>query len=265
MKIRGMRWGYDGGGVACGPVEGSTIVEICVTNNEKNYFVVDSRMSEFERVWVSPVPLFDLLIESNHYDVNFEYEFEKVLKSAVEDYDYEIGNEPEEMKASDFAKVIRLARTAMEQNDCYGNDNLTNFKLAEEFIKEYVDGNFDETDIPEPYADFGEDDILDIMEFGTFSEEEIILRFRKLVLRVCSEEEYEEKYRKLLEDILHGTSDDIGVEGDDSDGTYIYHIINIEGKDMTIDFELRKYLESSDTEENAASEIGVYGYDFYIV
>ena len=30
MKILNMRWGYDGGGMACGPVEGSAIVEIMV-------------------------------------------------------------------------------------------------------------------------------------------------------------------------------------------------------------------------------------------
>ena len=171
MKIRKMNWGYDGGGVACGPVEGSTIVEICVTKDEKNYFVVVSRMSEFERVWVSPVPLYDLLIEANHYDVDFDNEFDKVEKTALEDYDYEIGYEPEEMYKSEFAKVIRLARTAMEQNDCFSNDNLTNVKAAEEFIKEYVDGNFDEMDIPEPYVDFrDEDEFFD--EDELFEEEE---------------------------------------------------------------------------------------------
>ena len=38
------------------------------------------------------------------------------------------------------------------------HSNLTNVKAAEEFIKEYVDGNFDEMDIPEPYADFRDED-----------------------------------------------------------------------------------------------------------
>ena len=36
---------YDGGGMACGPVSGSMIVEVCVTDKEgHNFFVVVSQM-----------------------------------------------------------------------------------------------------------------------------------------------------------------------------------------------------------------------------
>ena len=53
MVVRNMRWGYDGGGIACGPVEGNTIVEICVTaNDHHNYFVVASRTGEFEKITI---------------------------------------------------------------------------------------------------------------------------------------------------------------------------------------------------------------------
>ena len=58
MKIRNMRWGYDGGGVACGPVSGSSVVEVCVTDERHNYFVIVSEMDGFQRVGVSPMPLF---------------------------------------------------------------------------------------------------------------------------------------------------------------------------------------------------------------
>lgn len=51
MKIRDMRWGYDGGGVACGPVEGNTIVEICVTEDDKhNYFVLVNLVHKFRSI-----------------------------------------------------------------------------------------------------------------------------------------------------------------------------------------------------------------------
>ena len=54
MKIRNLRWGYDGGGVACGPVSGNSLVEVCITGNDKHtYFVIVSQMDGFERTsWI---------------------------------------------------------------------------------------------------------------------------------------------------------------------------------------------------------------------
>ena len=47
MKILNMRWGYDGGCMACGPVEGSAIVEIMVReDNGTTAFVTASRMED---------------------------------------------------------------------------------------------------------------------------------------------------------------------------------------------------------------------------
>jgi len=158
MKVRAMRWGYDGGGMACGPVEGNTIVEICVTSERKNYFVTVSRMSEFEHVYVSPLPAFDLLIHSNHYDVEFEHEYEKGTAHVVEDYDYEIGNEPEEMAASSFAKVIHLARLAMQE--CYSScTQEEDYAEAQEFIKKYIDKDIEDIELPELENEFCEDEM----------------------------------------------------------------------------------------------------------
>lgn len=161
MKILGMRWGYDGGGIACGPVEGNTIVEISVTNEDRhNFFVVVSRMSEFERVFVSPIPLFDLLMSSNHYDVDSEAEFEKVTDNALEDYSYELPEMPEEMNKSEFAKVIHLARLAMEQY--YGSDDAASvYETAQAFIKDYIDNDLDEMDLPDIEFESGEDEYED--------------------------------------------------------------------------------------------------------
>jgi hypothetical protein len=157
MKIRALRWGYDGGGIACGPVEGNTIVEICATNSEKqNVFVTVSRMSEFEHVYISPLPAFDLLIHLNHYDVDFETEYAKVTAHTIEDYDYEIGDEPNGMFDSAYAKVIHLARLAMQEY-YFGESKDSDSVRAEKFIEEYIGKDFDAVELP-PLADETEDD-----------------------------------------------------------------------------------------------------------
>ncbi len=158
MKVRNMRWGYDGGGMACGPVDGNWIVEICVTGNDKhNYFVLETRMSEFARIFVSPVPLFDIMIQSNHYDVDSMDEFEKAVTHSIEDYDYEIGDEPEEMEESEFAKAIHLVRVAMQQFYDNEDDEADYYQTAQDFIEPYVDEELEEMELPE-IKDEGEDD-----------------------------------------------------------------------------------------------------------
>ena len=168
MKIRTMHWGYDGGGVACGPVEGNTIIEICVTADDNhNYFVMAMRMSEFMKIIVSSMPLFDVIIHMNHYDVEFETEWEKVTSNVLESFDYEIGDAPEEeMAHSRFSKVLHLIRVAMQ--GYYGDDDEeTDAQTAMEFIKPYVGEDLEEMELPEldekdPYdedeEDFDEDE-----------------------------------------------------------------------------------------------------------
>ena len=149
MKIRNMRWGYDGGGMACGPVDGSTLVEICVTDSDgHNFFIIDSRMDVYERIGVSPLPLFDVLMYMTYSDVQFEDEFAKYGANVIEDYEYEIGDEPDEMLESKFAKVIHLARLAMKTY--YGNDDETTaFQTALEFLEPYADKDIETIELPE--------------------------------------------------------------------------------------------------------------------
>ena len=156
MKIRNLRWGYDGGGMACGPVEGSTLVEICATDSDgHNFFIIDSRMDVYECIGVSPLPMFDVLMYMMHSDVQFEDEFAKYGANVIEDYDYEIGDEPEEMLESRYAKVIHLARLAM--NAYYGNDDETTaFETAAKFIEPYVNEDVDTMELPELLYDEGE-------------------------------------------------------------------------------------------------------------
>lgn len=157
MKIRGLHWGYDGGGMACGSVSGSTIVEICVTDERHNYFVIVSEMDGFQRVGVSPMPLFDILIHMMHYDVQFDEEFAKYEANVIEDYDYENGDEPDEMYGSRFAKVIHLARLAM-QAYTESEDGRPDMQAAMEFIEPYVNRDISEMDLLELEEETDEDE-----------------------------------------------------------------------------------------------------------
>ena len=149
MKIRNIRWGYDGGGMACGPVSGNMLVEVCVTDKEGHiYFVIVSQMDCFQRIGVSPMPLFDILIHMMHYDVKFNEEFPKYESNVIEDYEFEIGDEPEEMLESRFAKAIHLARVAMQAYMSL-DGSVPEALAAEEFIKPYIDEDIDDMGLPE--------------------------------------------------------------------------------------------------------------------
>lgn len=158
MIVRNMRWGYDGGGMACGPVEGSSIVELIVTHNDAVQFIVVSRMSEFENVYVSPFSLFDSLIYSNNDDVDFGMEVEKVEKICTEFYSHEIYEPHASMKKSKLYKAINLARLAMKKYYEMGlqseEDELAKCK---EFIEDYLDEDISKMKIPTVKYDEDED------------------------------------------------------------------------------------------------------------
>ena len=103
-----MRWAYDGGGIACGPVEGSTITEI-MFHDEENcpYFVSASRMSEFVNVYASEVSLFDLLLWAGIGDSNIEDYMQKIEKYSVAEFDTEIG-EYDDILESDYKDEMIL-------------------------------------------------------------------------------------------------------------------------------------------------------------
>lgn len=78
-----MRWGYDGGGMACGPVEGSYITEIMFKDDKgRLLFASVSRLMEFVNVYVSEVPLFDLLMHIADSEVDIEYEMKRLEKNS---------------------------------------------------------------------------------------------------------------------------------------------------------------------------------------
>ena len=147
MIVRSMRWGYDGGGMACGPVEGTYIVELMVTAEDKrNYFVVCSILCEFIRVEISEVSLFDLEIEMNHSNVDFDYELEKVQKLPLETYDTELQEDSysdQTMFSSLFAPAIRLALAALK---VYCSSDTADDEPAENFIGEFIGKDISSTE-----------------------------------------------------------------------------------------------------------------------
>ena len=117
-------------------------------------------MSEYEHVYISPLPAFDLLIQSNHDDVDFEQEYEKVTKYTIEEYDYEIGDEPEDMFSSAYAKIIHLARLAMQEY-YFVESEINDQVRADKFIEVYVESDFDQMELPELENENEEDEEMD--------------------------------------------------------------------------------------------------------
>ena len=89
MVIKNMRWGCDDGGMACGPVEPSYMVETLVSDeNEHNYFILCSRLCDDYRVDIAETPLFDLLMYAPLGQA-FDYELKKLEKASIENYNFE--------------------------------------------------------------------------------------------------------------------------------------------------------------------------------
>ena len=153
MKIRSLRWGYDGGGAACGPVSGSCIAEVCATDEEgRNFWIIDSRYEEFEKIIVSPMPLFDVMMHMMHPDVQLEHEYEKCKEQGIEIFDFMIYKPDETLEEFDYRLAIRVVRLALQkywEMPMDGRDEETarafigpylNRELTDDLVPEVVDG-----------------------------------------------------------------------------------------------------------------------------
>ena len=164
MFIKNMRWGCDDGGMACGPVEPSYMVETLVSDeNEHNYFILCSRLCDDYRVDIAEMPLFDLMMYAPLGQA-FDYELKKLEKASIEHYNFEKEEayDPDEydedeeipegfdlfdcpeMFESRFANAIKLTLAAMEQ--CWGAENPTD-QDARGFMEKYLGKNIDEMDL----------------------------------------------------------------------------------------------------------------------
>lgn len=134
MKAISMRWGYDGGGIACGPVEGSTVAEITFLDEDGRFvFVSASRLMEFVNLFVSPVPLYDLLIQLAISE-DIEYERKILTKTAKEKYSIELPY-TEDINESKYCGELYLTLIANDHYELGDGE-----KEAEDWIYEYNNG-----------------------------------------------------------------------------------------------------------------------------
>lgn len=146
MKILNMRWGYDGGGMCCGPVDGSCVAEIMVRlDNGQTRFVTVSRYEEAEKTIVTELSVFDVLMAMMSNYADFDIEYGKVMAAAIETYDYEIYELDEKLLKSEFLPIVRLARVALNDIDF---DTIESGKGTGEFIAPYLDIEVSALEIP---------------------------------------------------------------------------------------------------------------------
>ena len=152
MKVRNLRWGESCGGMACGPIEGSSVVELCVTWKGGTYFIADSCLMEFEHIFVSPMPLFDVLINMDRMDVDTEEEYNKVSEASILEFECEIEDDlddAQDLGETEFRKTIEFVRYALQT---YFESSLAedeDYEMAQKFIEPYVGEDILKAEIPE--------------------------------------------------------------------------------------------------------------------
>lgn len=134
MRPISMRWGYDGGGMACGPVEGSTVTEITFLDEDgRLVFVSATRLMEFVNMYVSNVPLYDLLIQLAVCE-DADYEIALMSKTAKEEHSLEVPN-IQAINGSEYCGELYLTLVANDHFELgYGEEE------AEDWIYEYNNG-----------------------------------------------------------------------------------------------------------------------------
>lgn len=127
MKLLDMKWGYDGGGVCCGPVAGSTIVEIEVLDeNDEKFYVHNSRCGSYPCEYI-------VISRESGFEIAMGQDLDRIMaykeSAANKVYEHEIGEQSQEAENSPFAPVMRLTQMAMEAGE-------TGMK-AEEWFADY--------------------------------------------------------------------------------------------------------------------------------
>lgn len=146
MVLRNVRYGYEDGGMACGPVPGTSNVELIVTNDEgKSSFILLSKYCMYETVFVSDLSLFDIVMNMNNYEVDLDNELEKVESNSRYELEYEYEYDPKtdetimtkemyEGIPSEYHSAIRFGRKVMLM---YEDEEL--HKNMDELIKDTLD------------------------------------------------------------------------------------------------------------------------------
>ena len=142
MKIMGMRWGYDGGGMACGPVGGTCVVEVRFeTQTGEAVLVTTAVMENYEHIDVSAAPLYDKWMDDT-------FTADEAEEIAFEDYDFSIDDDFSDacFDRSAYRSAIRFTRYCMEQY--MKTDGYPDQEAADRFIAGYIGVDPDTLQIP---------------------------------------------------------------------------------------------------------------------
>lgn len=146
MVLRNVRYGYEDGGMACGPVPGTSNVELMVTNDEgKSSFILLSKYCMYETVFISDLSLFDVVMIMKRYDIDFDNELEKIESNSRYELEYEYEYDPKtdetimtkemyEGIPGDYHSAITFGRKVMLM---YEDEELQ--KNIDELIKDTLD------------------------------------------------------------------------------------------------------------------------------
>ena len=133
MVLRNARYGYEDGGMACGPVPG------------KSSFILFSKYCMYETVFISDLSLFDVVMNMKRYDIDFDNELEKVESNSRYELEYEYEYDPKtdetimtkemyEGIPSEYHSAITFGRKVMLM---YEDEKL--HKNIDELIKDTLD------------------------------------------------------------------------------------------------------------------------------
>lgn len=142
MVLRNARYGHENGGMACGPVPGTSNVELMVTNDEgKSSFILLSKYCMYETVFISDLPLFDVVMNMKRHDIDFDNELEKVESNSRYELEYDsktdetiMTKEMYEGIPSEYHSAITFGRKVML---IYEDEKL--HKNIDELIKDTLD------------------------------------------------------------------------------------------------------------------------------
>lgn len=148
--VKTLRYGYDGGGFGCGPIEVQYVTEAMFQKeNGTTYFVSVTRLMEFVKVYVSEVSLYDIEMNIMNMDVDMDTEDEKLNKYSSEMYDcsiYELDDVNESANLKEIMFVLKA-------NDYACSTDEDELMSAEDYIAEFEDVNIDELEIEFPEDD----------------------------------------------------------------------------------------------------------------
>ena len=155
--LRNVRWGYTGDGMGCRPVGGSIVAELIIEKEDKKLsFVRLDRMDQYVRVDIRDHSTFDSFLFENFDGGDWRNDH-------AWDFDmYDFRNEFDQ--DDPFFNVINLGMQVLEESGslyCSTDDSSygpVEYDGARAFVKEWLNKDLDECDIPLFKADDEDED-----------------------------------------------------------------------------------------------------------